>query len=173
MLNGRRIVLGPLVPSDEGALFHWLNDAETARVDFAYRPVHWATFRGWADGLIRDASRVMFAIRRLDNASLIGFVGLSGIDPVHRSADLAIRIGEEANRNVGYGSEALRLVLDFGWRSLNLHRVALRALARNERAIRAFQAVGFQREGVARSATFIDGVWHDIVTMGTLRPIPD
>ncbi len=119
----------------------------------------------------KDSTRVLFAIRTITEAPIVGFVGLSGINPVHRSADMAVRIGDEFNRNKGYGKEALLLALDFGWKHLNLHRIGLTTLADNPRAIATFEAAGFVREGLARQAAFIDGKWHDVVIMGALSPL--
>jgi len=173
MIKGKRVAIGPLLPDDSSAMFRWFNDVDAARLDLAYRPTDWGAFKAWSENLAKDTSRIVFAVRKINEAPIIGFSGLSGIHSVHRSADIAVRIGDEANRNQGYGTEALRLTLEFGWRHLNLHRIALTALAHNERAIRAFRAVGFVQEGLARSAAFIDGSWHDLVIMGILRPIPD
>ena len=173
MIKGKKVAIGPLLPEDSNAMFRWFNDVDAARLDLAYRPTDWTAFKAWAENISKDTTRVLFAIRKLEEQPIIGFVGLSGINPVHRSADVAVRIGDDVNRNKGFGEDALRLALEFGWKHLNLHRIALSCLAHNERAIRAFLAVGFQREGIARSAAFIDGQWHDIAIMGALRPIPD
>jgi len=97
MIKGSKIVLGPLMPGDADAMFRWINDVESARLDYAYRPTDWNAFQGWIDSLSKDKSRVMFAIRRIGASPIIGFVGLHSINPVHRSADLSVRIGEEAN----------------------------------------------------------------------------
>ena len=92
MLRGERVSIGPLLPGDASALFRWFNDVEAARFDLAYRPTDWNGFKAWSEGLARDTSRVVFAVRRLDAPIIIGFTGLSGINPVHRSADIAVRI---------------------------------------------------------------------------------
>ena len=170
MINGQKITLGPLMPTDFGAMFRWINDADAARLDLAYRPTDWSTFYSWTESLSKDQTRIVFSIRKLNEPPSIGFVGFSCINAVHRSADLSIRIGEEADRHRGYGTEAIRLALDFAWRHMNLHRIALTALAHNERAIRTFEAAGFEREGLSRSACFIAGRWCDVVTMGALSP---
>lgn len=172
MLKGSKVVLGPLEQADATAMFRWLNDVDAAALDLAYRPTDWVTFRTWTESLPKETSRVVFAVRKTDAHPIIGFAGLSNINSVHRSAELAVRIGDEANRNGGLGTEAARLCMEFGWKHLNLHRIALTALAGNERAIRSFELAGLQREGLARSAAFIDGRWHDVVIMGALRPIP-
>jgi RimJ/RimL family protein N-acetyltransferase len=172
MLKGSKVIIGPFLAGDVDALFRWLNDPEAARMDLAYRPTDWVAFKNWTEAISKDPSRVLFAVRRIGEAPIIGFVGLSAIHAVHRSADLGIRIGDESNRNQGLGKEAVRLVVDFGWRHLNLNRISLTTLADNPRAIKAFASVGFVQEGIARRAWFLDGAWHDLVNMAALRPTP-
>ena len=95
---------------------------------------------------------------------------INGINSVHRSAELGIRIGEEKNRGQGYGKEALRLAVDFCWNHLNLNRVQLVVFKHNDRAIGAYKAVGFRKEGLLRKAAFIGGGWVDVIVMAALRP---
>lgn len=167
--SGSTVAIGPLGPADCEPLFRWFNDAETARLDLAYRPIDWATHRAWFDSLGRDASKVLFAIRRIGDARLVGSVTLAQIQPVHRSAEIGVRIGEERDRGQGLGREAIGLALEFSWRYLNLHRVWLQTFRHNDRAIRAYASQGFVEEGVLRRAAYIDGDWVDVVMMAKLR----
>lgn len=172
MLIGQHITLGPLVPEDFGPIFCWANDAASARLDFAYRPVDMMAHQQWWDGIGKDPSRVVFAIRKLDAPVIIGYVQITNINPTHRSAEIGIRIGAEHNRNQGFGREALRLGVDFGWNHLNLNRIHLIVFKHNHRAISAYRAAGFKKEGVLRKAAFIGGDWVDLVPMAMLRPAP-
>jgi|HubBroStandDraft_5_1064220.scaffolds.fasta_scaffold298492_2 RimJ/RimL family protein N-acetyltransferase len=170
MLLASRITIGPFVPEDFGPLFCWANDVATARLDFAYRPVDMMAHRQWWDSLGKDPSKVIFAIRKTIEPSIVGFVQINGINSVHRSAELGIRIGEEKNRGQGYGKEALSLAVDYCWNHLNLNRVQLVVFKHNHRAIGAYKAAGFKKEGLLRKAAFIGGEWVDLVLMASLRP---
>lgn len=170
MLTGAAVTSGPFVPDDFGPMFCWMNDAATAAIDLAYRPVDMMAHQQWWDGLGRDPTRVVMAVRKVGAPALIGWVQVAGINSVHRSAELGIRIGNESDRNRGYGQEALRLTLDFCWRHLNLNRVHLTVLHHNARAIRAYKAAGFRQEGRLRKVAFIDGAWADVAVMAALRP---
>ena len=173
MLMASRITLGPLVPEDFAPLFCWINDVAAARLDFAYRPVDMMAHRQWWDGLGKDATKVVFAIRKTAEPTvIIGYVQINGINSVHRSAELGIRIGEEKNRGLGYGQEALRLAVEFCWNHLNLNRIQLIVFKHNHRAIGAYKAVGFKKEGVLKKAAFIGGSWVDLMLMAALRPRP-
>ncbi len=170
MLLGSRISLGPFVPEDCAAVFCWMNDVAAARLDFAYRPVDMMTHQQWWQGLGKDPSKVMFAIRKLSEPVIIGFVQIAAMNSVHRSAEIGIRIGEEKNRGQGYGTEALRLAAAYCWNHLNLNRVQLTVFNHNVRAIAAYRAAGFRREGRMRKAAFIGGGWVDLIMMAALRP---
>ncbi|MGB6446390.1 MAG: GNAT family protein, partial [Xanthobacteraceae bacterium] len=64
---------------------------------------------------------------------------------------------------------ALHLAVDFCWSHLNLNRIQLIVFKHNQRAIRAYQAAGFKKEGMLRKAAFIGGEWVDLVPMAILR----
>ncbi len=170
MLLGSRISIGPFVPEDSAAMFCWFNDVAAARLDLAYRPVDMMTHQQWWQGLGKDPSKVVFAIRKISDPAIIGFVQIVGINGVHRSAEIGIRIGEEKNRGQGFGAEALRLALDFCWNHLNLNRAQLTVFQHNHRAIGAYKAAGFCKEGRMRKAAFIGGNWVDLIMMAALRP---
>lgn len=68
----------------------------------------------------------------------------------------------------GLGTEATRLVLDHAFGTLGLHRISLRTIAFNERAIRCYQKSGFVIEGRERQSARVGDEWHDDVLMGAL-----
>lgn len=169
-LRGRVVTIGPVIPEDTGALFLWLNDVESASLDLPYRPTDWMTYNSWLADFAKNPSQVIFAIRRIVEPRIIGFLGFTKIHPVYRSADIGMRIGYEADRGKGYGKDALNLALKYAWNHLNLNRVQLSVFESNRRAIRAYSAAGFQREGKLRRAAFIDGEWMDVILMGIVHP---
>jgi RimJ/RimL family protein N-acetyltransferase len=172
MLTASRVSIGPLVPEDFAPLFCWINDVAAARLDFAYRPVDMMAHQQWWDGLGKDATRIVFAIRKTSEPTIIGYLQINGINSVHRSAEIGIRIGDEKNRGQGYGKEALGLALEFCWNHLNLNRVQLIVFKHNDRAVGAYKAVGFKKEGLLKKAAFIGGNWVDLVLMAALRSTP-
>lgn len=168
-LRSDNIAIGPVLPNDTATLFLWLNDVELANLDLAFRPVDWMSYNAWLTDFTGNPSQVLFAIRHVSHAKIIGFVVLKSIQPVHRWAELGVRIGQVADRGKGYGTEATKLAVKYAWNHLNLNRVQLSVFAHNSRAIRAYTAAGFEIEGVQRQAAFINGEWVDQVLMGILR----
>jgi RimJ/RimL family protein N-acetyltransferase len=170
MLEGDKIVLGPITPNDFQALFRWGDDIEAARLNEPYRPAVWRNQEELWFNVGRDPSRVFFSIRKRDGNAIIGYVQITAIDAVHRSASVGLRIGEAADRGRGYGREALDLTIGYCWNHLNLSRIGLGVFATNERALRLYSSFGFQTEGRLRRALFIDGAWTDYVLMALLHP---
>lgn len=99
----------------------------------------------------------------------IGIVSLINIDYKNRNAECIIDLGEKEYWGKGYGSEALKLLLDYAFYEMNLHRVSLKVFSFNDRAISLYTKIGFQHEGNSRQSLFRNGQWHDIVHMGLLQ----
>ncbi|MDA1280644.1 MAG: GNAT family protein [Chloroflexi bacterium] len=99
----------------------------------------------------------------------IGTISLHDISEPNQRATLAMGIMRAEDMNKGYGTQAIKLLLAHAFGTMNLHRVDLRVLARNKRAIRAYEKCGFVREGVERDSAFIDGSWYDDVIMSILN----
>jgi RimJ/RimL family protein N-acetyltransferase len=169
MLIGEKVCLGPVLRTDGPFFFNWLNSLELAHGNGAYRPTDQGKFDQWFNGISIDASRVVFGVRLRDDLRLMGYVQLTNIQPVARTAELGVLIGEPDDRGQGFGQEAVRLILDFGWRDLNLHRVGLFVIGENLAALRAYAKAGFQVEGTLRQASYVDGAFRDITVMGVLR----
>ena len=78
-------------------------------------------------------------------------------------------IGDKDEWSKGYGTEAARLIIGYGFNTLNLHRIYLRVFAYNKRGQRAYEKLGFVKEGVAREDHFFDGQYYDATTMSILE----
>jgi RimJ/RimL family protein N-acetyltransferase len=72
----------------------------------------------------------------------------------------------------GYGTEATRLVLDYAFDVVGLHRVHLEVFDFNPRGRRTYEKCGFRSEGVRRDALRWDGKWHDVICMAILSTDP-
>ena len=169
MLKSEHVFLSPIGQADLPKFFDWINDRETVLFNAPYKPVHANQHQAWFDGLSSRSDIVMFGISLNDDGALIGSCQLHSINTTHRNAELQIRLGDVAERGRGYGTEACRLLVDYGFKDLNLHRIYLHVFASNDAAIRTYKKTGFAQEGVLRKAAHLDGEWVDVIVMGLLR----
>jgi RimJ/RimL family protein N-acetyltransferase len=110
-----------------------------------------------------------FSIRTLADDTLIGGVGLWISSWTHADTWLGISIGERDYWSKGYGTDAMRLIVQYGFIELNLRRISLGLHAYNERALKSYEKVGFKLEGRTRGEGLRDGVRFDSLWMGILR----
>jgi RimJ/RimL family protein N-acetyltransferase len=117
-----------------------------------------------------EDDRLGFAIETLDNPSvLVGHVGLWGWQTKDRCATIGIAFGRE-HIGRGYGTDAMRVIVSYGFRELGLHRMQLGVSPFNPAGIRAYEKAGFAEEGRRREAVWHDGRWYDEVLMSVLEP---
>ncbi|MBK8027449.1 MAG: GNAT family N-acetyltransferase [Chloroflexi bacterium] len=110
-----------------------------------------------------------FHLRTISDDRCIGFVVLFNLKWRNQTAELAIGIGDRDYRGHGYGSDALRLILNYAFSELALRRVSLTVMDYNTAAIKAYERVGFQREGAHRQAVVREGRAYDLLLYGILR----
>lgn len=155
------------------ALAAWSNDAEYVR-NYNFRHAVPRSVeeieRRQKKALEKDKDNEFeFAIRTLEGDKLIGDCG---IEPEwnHQAGSVWIGIGEADYWGKGYGTDAMRLLIGYGFRELGLHRISLNVFSGNPRAIRSYEKAGFRHEVTQRQALYRDGHRYDILIMGLLRP---
>jgi RimJ/RimL family protein N-acetyltransferase len=116
-----------------------------------------------------DPNTIGFSVRALADDQLIGFVAFDGINWQHGETFVAIGIGDPAYRGNGYGTDAMRVMLRYGFMELNLNRIQLDAFSYNERAIKSYLKAGFVEEGRQRGMLLRNGRRWDFVYMSVLR----
>jgi RimJ/RimL family protein N-acetyltransferase len=124
--------------------------------------------QAWYDRYLASRGREVRCAICHANGEAIGVVSLTGIDPVHRHAEMHLFIGPGEARNRGAGTAATLAMLTHAFDDLNLHRVWLTVVASNVAARRVYEKTGFRVEGTIRDGVFKDGRFHDQLLMGLL-----
>lgn len=167
-LTGDRLFLAPLVIEDADSYCKWLNDPEVAinltAFDKQY-PLH--REKAVIEDMIKRNSQT-FSIVLKDSEKLIGNCSLFDIDKDDRKAELGIMIGDKTVWNKGYGTEAIILLLDYGFNILNLNNIYLKVFEYNENAVSCYQKVGFKLIGRHRQARIVMGKKYDEIMMDIL-----
>jgi RimJ/RimL family protein N-acetyltransferase len=170
-LVGQRASLRSLELCDLDALWHWFADRDVVRYSLSLWlfPSSRHETHTWLERTIQDKHTLTLGIVDQATDALIGFAGISGISLINRSGEYFILIGNKAYWSKGYGTEVTKLVVDYGFASLNLHRIALTVSETNPGGVTAYQRAGFTSEGILRQASYRDGTYHDKIAMAILR----
>lgn len=167
-LEGERVFLRPIGTEDSELYFRSLFNKETRMLTGTQKHFTLEQIQQYIANKGQDSSSVLLLICLCENDQVIGDVQIGDIDSKNRSAFIRISIDQNAYQGKGYGSEALLLMLDYGFGILNLHRIELNVFAFNERAIHTYEKLGFQREGVQRQALYYNHAYHDSILMSML-----
>jgi len=109
-----------------------------------------------------------FDLRRIEASTLIGHLGLWGTRPKDRCATIGIALGRD-HIGRGYGTDAMRVIVNYGFREMGLHRIQLDVAPFNPAGMRAYEKAGFVEEGRRRQSIWHDGRWYDEVMMSILH----
>jgi RimJ/RimL family protein N-acetyltransferase len=168
-MDSSPIVLRPLAVTDVDSIMTWVNDQDVVGnlAAFAGAPLSRADELAWIERTLAGSDRVYSVFARADDRYL-GQIGIHQIHARSRVGRLGAVIARRDDHGKGYGSAAVRAVLDIAFGELALHKLWLMVFAHNTRGRRLYARLGFHEEGVLREEYFHDGRWHDMVRMGRL-----
>lgn len=165
-----QIYLRPINIEDTENVVRWRN-SEHVRKYFIYQADFTVESHvRWMKEKVETGEVAQFIIVESDSQRDIGSVFLRDIDWVHNKAEYGIFIGEESAKGKGYGSLAAKKILEYAFDNLKLHRIYLRVLADNQRAIASYKKAGFVQEGVLKDDVLIRGEYKDVVWMAIINP---
>jgi len=176
MLTSDRLQLRPVSENDLEQVLTWLHDVDVNATLALRAPVSMSEERTWLASLDGSKTDKVFTMFRKggDDAGAsfdeaIGGIGLHAIDAFNGSCTCGLYFGRKDLWGQGYATEALRLLLDFAFGNLRLHRVELEVFSTHNAALRVYEKTGFVREGVRRHALYKNGVYVDHVVMSVLE----
>lgn len=168
-IKGKRIYLSPVSLEDAEIYTKWLNDTNISDgLGSTHKVVSLEGEKEWFSNVLKKGDYT-FAIIKRDENTLLGNASIMDVNPVCRTGTLGIFIGEEKERNKGYGAEALKLLLDYGFNILNLNNINLAVFSFNKNAIACYKKIGFKEYGVRHECYFLNGKYYDEILMEILR----
>ncbi len=166
-IKGKMCYLSPMNPDDAELYTKWLNDLElTVNLHISQTLISLPKERELLEKLCKKG--YVYAIVDLETDNLIGNCGLHQVDHVNETAKIGIFIGDKDYWSKGYGTEAIKLLLDYGFNILNLTNIMLDVFYYNKRAIECYKKCGFKEIGLRRKARTIAGKKYDILYMDIL-----
>lgn len=170
-LEGERIYLREVRPSDANENYYrWMNDPEIIRyLESRFYPNSLESIQDFVKGKLNDRESVLFAIVLIDGDRHIGNIKIGPINWIHRFADIGLMIGEKDCWGRGYATDAIRLISEYAFKTLNLHKVTASCYGNNQGSAKAFLKVGFEIEGTRKSQYFCNGEYQDMILLGLLN----
>ncbi|MET8761513.1 GNAT family protein [Lentzea sp. NPDC004782] len=139
------------------------DQAEVMKLTGTHATFEPADYEAYIERTLNDPDRYTRAIT--EDGRFLGEVVLT-VNPHNRSAGLRIFLQDGFGK--GYGTAALKHVLDHAFGERNLHRVELEVYEFNDRAIHVYRKLGFREEGRRRDALLWDGQFYDSIVMSIL-----
>ena len=170
MLKGEYVGLRSVEKNDLPILLEWRNQPEYRQFFREYRELNSVNQEKWfANKVLGDPGTIMFTIVNLVDNKVLGACGLCYIDWINSNADFSIYIG---NKNVyiddKYAPDAAKVMMEYGFKELNLHRLWTELYDFDTKKIEMFQKLGFVQEGRHRETHWTDGNWCDSVYFSML-----
>jgi RimJ/RimL family protein N-acetyltransferase len=165
-LVGNKCYLSPIDTNDAEKFTEWLNDLElTLNLQLYGSIISVESEKGFLDELSKTHN---YSIIDIETKEAIGICGFLDIEHINQTAEVGIFIGNKHFWNKGYGAEALSLLVDYGFKALNLHNIMLRVYEYNKIAISCYEKIGFKHIGQRREAIHRNLDKHDIIFMDIL-----
>ena len=171
MFQGQRVILRAPELCDIATVVEYFNDLEVRRALNRVHPVSDLENEEWFRSLAkhrREGTQFTFLIELQRPKHFLGMCTISEINPIYRSGSLGIAISNKKYWNQGLGTEALELLLWFGFEQLNLHRIWLTVYEYNHIAKHVYEKLGFSETGRHREFIHRFGKFHDMITMDLL-----
>ena len=169
MLIGERVQLIPLNDECFELTLKWINNPELRPFTGTRFPVSKYEHEGWFKAKATDKYNKTYAIQLKDTKQIIGLIGNNDYEPINRTTNPFLYIGDTDMKEKGIGQEAFALFLNFCFKELNVHRVYGYLYAYNEASRRMLDKCGYVLEGVLKQHWFKDGKYHDVLVMGRIN----
>lgn len=163
MIEGRIINLRTLENSDAYSIYKNAKDREVSKythLPYPYRLKYARDFVRLCQEHYKKKTDYELGIESKKTGKVIGMISLMHIDNSHRSAEVGYWLGNQYWRR-GITKEALTLILDFGFNTLELVKIYAKVLHPNLHSIRLLQSAGFRYEGRIRKSVLKEGSWFD------------
>ena len=169
ILTGKKVYLKLIEEKDMEQRAKWINDPEIQNTLMYDIPTSGDKTRAWFRKVVLDSSRREFSIFTFDGDKYIGFCGILNIEAPVMNGEHHCVIGEKAYQSGGYGTEAYRLLINYGFKELGLNKIYGYQLTHNFASHRVAEKLGWTVEGVLRQHFFAHGKRYDAHLVSILR----
>lgn len=169
-IQGQQIYLRPITAEDTEMAVRWRNQPVVVE-NFIYRkPIRCEDHVNWLENKVFKGLVHQFIVCRIEDGLPLGSIYLQNFEEENRKAEWGIYLGEEQAYGKGIGTEAAKLILNYAFEELGMHKVVSRVLAKNKASIRMNEKAGYVKEAYLKDELFLDGRFEDLIFFGAINP---
>jgi len=174
-INGVRLYLREVRQSDVNENYYrWMNDKDVNQyLESRFYPNSMDTITEFVKSKQADFNNVFLAIILKKNNEHIGNIKLGPINWIHKRGDVGIMIGEKNHWGKGYATEAIKLLAEYAFVTLGLHKLVAGCYDLHLGSAEAFKKSGFEIEGVLKSHSFCEGRYVDVIKLGLVCTVSE
>jgi len=153
IIKGKKVTLSPLSLKNIPKAWEWINDKEVTKFLISKPP---KTYKGelkWFETLKKSKTDKIFTITVNSTTTHIGNIGFHKISKENSNCELGIMIGEKEYWNKGYGTDAIKTFLKYGFEKLHFHKIYLNVFTENISAQKCYKKCGFKKVGYLKDHT--------------------
>ena len=168
-ITNEKVFLRPAELQDVPMFQRCSNLPEVRYALFTAFPENRVRLNEWVEGLYKNHDSIVLVMVDNDTKRAVGYTAYYRIDWVSRAAVFFIAIADPDDWSHGYGGKTVQMMMDYAFYTLNLQRIQLHVWVDNEKAVKAYEKVGFKIEGTLRRAMYHKGKYADFHVMGLLK----
>lgn len=169
-IKGKQIYLRPITIEDTENVVRWRNDKKIVE-NFIYREnISEEDHLNWFHNKVEAGKVIQFIICDLQTDKPLGSIYLQNFQETSRQAEEGIFLGEEEAYGRGIGTEAAKLVLEYAFSTLKLHKLTARVLSYNQGSRKMHEKAGYKMESYLKDELFLDGKYEDLIFYGAINP---
>jgi diamine N-acetyltransferase len=149
----KNIKLRALEPEDLELLYEWENNEAYWAIGNTVSPFSRFTLKRYLEDShknIYETGQLRLMIDNTDDNITIGTIDLFDFDPFHKRAGIGILIADESYRKKGCASSSLTCLIEYSFKTLQLHQLYCNILANNKESIDLFESHGFVQIGIKK-----------------------
>jgi diamine N-acetyltransferase len=171
-LTGNNIYLRALEPKDLEFIYTIENDENIWEMSNTQTPYSKFLIKQYLENAHQDiyeAKQLRLVICKKNDETAIGLIDLFEFDARNNRAGIGIIIKEDCDKNSGFGSESLQLLIAYSFKKLNLNQIFANISPENLASLKLFTKFGFEKIGIKKQWNLIDGVYKDEILFQLIK----
>jgi len=160
-----KIKLRALEPEDLELLYNWENNLSYWIISNTLSPFSRYTLKRYVENShksIYETGQLRLMIDHIHDKVSIGTIDIFDFDAFHKRAGLGILIANEEYRREGFATMALTCLVEYCFKTLQLHQLYCNILSNNCESIDLFKKIGFVETGVKKEwIKTVDGYFDE------------